>query len=235
MRILAFLFLAAAASPLAAAQRNYSVTDFTRVRVEGPFAVTVGTNTAPFARATGSPRALDRVSLRVDGRTLIVRTDRSAWGGSPDEDVGPVTISVGTHEVEQASLTGPGSLAIDRVRGLDFSLSSYGSGAVSIGDVASDRLRVFAQGAGSVRVAGKTKQLDAAQNGPGLIDASALTAKDATLSALGPASLRATVSNSVKLLASGTATISLDGNPVCERKISGSAVVTGCRAQTGLR
>jgi hypothetical protein len=235
MRILAFLIIAAVASPLAAAQRNYSVTDFTRVRVEGPFAVTVATNIAPFARATGSPRALDRVSLRVDGRTLIIRTDRSAWGGSEDEDAGPVTISVGTHEVEQASLTGPGSLAIDRVRGLDFSLSSYGSGAVSIGDVQSDRLRLFSQGAGSARLAGKTKQLDAAQNGPGLIDASALTAKDATLSALGPASLRATVSNSVKLVASGTATIALDGDPVCERKVSGSAVVTGCRVQTGQR
>ena len=122
MRILAFLLLAAAASPLAAAQRNYSVTDFTRVKVEGPFAVTLATNVAPYARASGSPRALDRVSLRVDGRTLIIRVDRSAWGGAPDEQAGPVTISVGTHDIEQATLSGPGSLAIDRVRGLDFAL-----------------------------------------------------------------------------------------------------------------
>ena len=235
MRILAFFMLAVVAAPLSAAQRNYSVTDFTRVRVEGPFAVTVKTDTAPFARATGTPRALDRVSLRVDGRTLIIRTDRSAWGGNPDEDAGPVTISVGTHDVEQASLTGPGTIAIDRVRGLDFSLSSYGSGAVSIADVQSDRLRVFSQGAGSARLAGKTKQLNATQDGPGLIDASALVAHDATLSALGPASLRATVGNSVRLTAGGTATITLEGDPVCERKVSGSAVVTGCRAMTGLR
>lgn len=236
MRILAFFLLAAtAAGPLAAAQRNYSVTDFTRIRVEGPFAVTLATDIAPFARATGSPRALDRLSLRVDGRTLIIRTDRSAWGGSADDDVGPVTIAVGTHEVEQASLTGPGTLAIDRVRGLDFSLSSFGSGAVSIGEVASDRLRLFSQGAGSVRIAGRTKQLEAAQNGPGLIDASALVAKDATLSALGPATLRANVTNAVRLSASGTATIALDGNPACERTVSASAVVSGCRGRSGLR
>ena len=122
MRILAFLLLAAAASPLAAAQRNYSVTDFTRIRVEGPFAVTLATNVAPFARASGSQRALDRVSLRVEGRTLVIRTDRSAWGGAADEDAGPVTIAVGTHDLDQATLSGPGSLAIDRVRGLDFAL-----------------------------------------------------------------------------------------------------------------
>jgi hypothetical protein len=228
MRILAFLLIAAA-TPLAAAQRNYSVTDYNRVRVEGPFAVTLATGVAPFARATGSPRALDRVSLRVDGRTLIIRTERSAWGGAPDEDFGPVTIAVGTHDLEQASLVGPGSLSIDRVRGLAFALSSFGSGAVSIDNVATDRLRLFAQGAGSVRLAGSTKQFDAALTGPGLIDATALVAKDATLSALGPATLRATVGNSVKLVASGTATIAIDGGAACEKKVSGSAVVTGCR------
>ncbi|MDQ3075398.1 MAG: DUF2807 domain-containing protein [Pseudomonadota bacterium] len=229
MRILAFLLFAAAASPLAAAQRNYSVTDFTRVKVEGPFAVTLATNVAPFARATGSPRALDRVSLRVDGRTLIIRVDSSAWGGAADEDSGPVTIAVGTHDLEQATLSGPGSLAIDRVRGLEFALSSFGSGATSIDAVAVDRLRLYAVGPGSTRVAGATKQLDAAINGPGVIDASGLTAKDATLSALGPASLRANVTNSVKLSATGTATVAIEGGAACERKLSGSAVVTGCR------
>jgi len=229
MRILAFLLLAAAASPLAAAQRTYSVTDFTKVRVEGPFAVTLATNVAPFARADGSQRALDRVSLKVEGRTLVIRTDRSAWGGSPDEDHGPVTIAVGTHDLAQAVLSGPGSLAIDRVGGLDFSLSSFGSGAASIGAVTSDRLRIFAHGSGSTRVAGATKRFDATLNGPGLIDASALTAKDATLSAMGPASLRATVTDTVALTASGTATVALDGGAACKRKVSGSAVVTGCR------
>jgi hypothetical protein len=95
--------------------------------------------------------------------------------------------------------------------------------------VGADRLSIFAQGSGSTRVAGATKQLDAALNGPGLIDASALTATEATLSAMGPASLRATVTNAVKLTATGTATITLDGGAACQRKVSGSAVVTGCR------
>lgn len=228
MRILAFFLIAAVASPLAAANRNYSVTDFNRIKVDGPFAVTLTSDVAPFARASGSVRALDRLSMRVEGRTLIIRTDRSAWGGSPGEDHGPVTIAVGTHGIEQATLSGPGALAIDRVEGLDFSLASFGSGAASIGTVAADRLRIFAQGAGSIRVAGIAKRLDLSLEGPGLVDASALGAKDATLTALGPATIRATVSNSVKLVASGTATIALEGEAACERKISGAAIVTGC-------
>ncbi len=232
MRISALVALATAtafAAPLAAAERNYSVTDFTRIRVEGPFAVTLATNVSPFARASGSLRALDRVSLRVEGRTLIIRTDRFAWGGAADEDAGPVTIAVGTHDLEQASLNGPGSVAIDRVRGLDFSLNAFGSGAVSIAEVATDRLHIFAQGSGSTRVSGVTKRLDAAIDGPGLIDASGLAAKDASLSAFGPASVRAKITNSVKLMASGTATIAIEGGAACERKVAGSAVVTGCR------
>lgn len=227
--ILALFFILVAASPLYAAQRNYTVTDFTRVRVEGPFAVTLATNVAPFARAVGSQRALDRVSLKVEGRTLVIKVDRSAWGAGTDEQVGPVTIAVGTHDLEQAALVGPGSLSIDRVRGLNFALSSFGSGAASIGTVGVDRLRVMLEGSGSARVAGAAKAFDASLNGPGLIDAAALTAKDATLSAMGPASLRALVTNSAKINATGTATITLDGGAACTSKVSGSAVVTGCR------
>ena len=229
MRIfLALFFILVAASPLYAAQRNYTVTDFTRVRVEGPYAVTLATRVAPFARAEGSQRALDRVSLKVEGRTLVIRVDRSAWGGSPDGEAGPVTISVGTHDLEQAALIGPGSLSIDRVRGLNFALSSFGSGAASIGAVEVDRLRVMLEGSGSARVAGAAKAFDASLNGPGLIDAAGLTAKDATLSAMGPASLRARVTNTARIAAAGTATVALDGGPACTNKVTGSATVTGC-------
>ncbi len=80
-----------------------------------------------------------------------------------------------------------------------------------------------------MRVGGATKQLIATLNGPGLLDASALTAKDVTLSARGPSSIRAQVTNNAKLAATGTASIAIDGGAACERKVTGSATVTGCR------
>ena len=53
-----FLFAVAAvatlASPAAAATRNFGITSFEKVRVEGPFKVTLTTGVAPFARASGS-------------------------------------------------------------------------------------------------------------------------------------------------------------------------------------
>jgi hypothetical protein len=80
-----FLFAVAAvaafASPSAAATRNFGITSFEKVRVEGPFKVTLTTGVAPFARASGSQAAIDRVAIDVRGNTLVVHNNLSSWGG----------------------------------------------------------------------------------------------------------------------------------------------------------
>ncbi|MBA3730035.1 MAG: DUF2807 domain-containing protein [Sphingomonas sp.] len=227
MRIILACSLLAAA-PSAAAERSYTLNSFDRIRVEGPYAVNLVTNRAPFARASGSARAIEGVSLRVEGRTLYVRMDRSAWGGNSDKPAGAVTISLGTYGLAQASLSGAGSLAIDRVRGLSFSLIVSGSGSVAIADVELDELRVSVAGSGQVKLAGRAKQFTALVRGVGGVDSVGLAVKDATLSAHGPATIRASASNSAKINASGTATIALEGGAACTLKVNGSADVTGC-------
>src|SRR3990170_4550423 len=118
--ILAVLALASLpASVLGApapAQRNYSVTSFDRIRIDGPYQVQLRTNVAPYARATGPQAALDGVSIKVEGRTLIVRAGQS-WGGYPGEGRGPVTIEVGTHDLSTVWVNGAGAVMIDKVRG----------------------------------------------------------------------------------------------------------------------
>lgn len=229
MRItLAFFLAAAVAIPATAADRNYSVTSFDRIRVEGPYAVNLTTNVAPFARASGSQRGLDSVSLRVEGRTLHVRANRSAWGSDADKPAGAVTISVGTHDLAHASVNGTGSLAIDKVRGLEFVLlvSGSGSGSVALADI--DKLRVSVVGAAQAKVGGKAKLFTGNIRGAGVLDAAGLDANDVALTALGPVTLRATATNSAKITAAGVATVALEGGASCELKVTGSAVVTGC-------
>lgn len=229
MRIALTIFLAASSAVSAhAADRNYSVTSFDRIRVEGPYAVSVTTNVAPFARAKGALGAIDGVSLRVEGRTLYVRADRSAWGGKPDQPAGPVTIAVGTHDLAYVSLSGAGSVAIDRVRGLNFTLLVSGSGSASVADAEIDNLRVSLVGSAQASVAGTAKQFTGNIRGAGVLDAAGLATQDAALSALGPATLRATAGNSAKITASGTATVAIAGGGACTLKVSGSATVTGC-------
>jgi len=117
--ILALLVLASLPAPsdaAAPATRNYSVTSFDRIRIDGPYRVALKTNVSPFARATGSPLSLDGLSIGVEGRTLVVRTGGGGWGGYSGEDRGPVTIEVGTPDLKTAWINGSGALSVDRVR-----------------------------------------------------------------------------------------------------------------------
>ena len=226
--LLAVPFLAIAA-PAGAATRNFGITSFTKVRVDGPFSVTLKTGVAPFARASGSAAALDRVSINVEGDTLVVHSNVSSWGGYPGQDSGPVQVEVGTHDLSAAWLNGPGTLSIDRVKGLKFGLSVQGSGAGEIGNADVDQLDINVMGTAAARLAGRAGKVTAVIRGISTLDASSLASKDASLGAQGAATISANVSDSVTVDANGPATVRLTGGPACTLRVSGSANVSGCR------
>ncbi|MEO8548219.1 MAG: DUF2807 domain-containing protein [Sphingomicrobium sp.] len=219
----------AAAAPADAATRNFGVSGFDRIRVDGPYTVRLATGVAPFAVASGSSAALDAISLDVQGRTLVVRGNRSSWGGYPGEAKGPVEISIGTHELDAAWVNGSGSLAIDRLRGLSFDLSMEGSGSARVGSVAVDQFKIVISGTASAAIAGVAPRLTATVRGVSSLDASGLTVKDATISAQGPATVKATVTSTAKVDALGAALVDLAGKPACTVRAEGSATVNGCR------
>ena len=219
----------AVAAPAGAATRNFGITSFEKVRVEGPFRIRVTTGMAPFATASGSPAAIDHVAIEMRGNTLVVRSNASSWGGYPGQESGPVEISLGTHDLSSAWLNGSGTLAIDRIRGLTFDLSVQGSGGAKILEANVDQLNVAVIGTASATIAGKAAKLTAIASGISNLDASNLAAKDATIGAQGTATVSASVSNSVKVDASGPVTIKLTGDPACSLRVSGSTSVSGCK------
>jgi len=219
----------AIASPAGAATRNFGITSFEKVRVDGPFRVKLTTGVAPFARATGSPAALDRVSIDVEGNTLVVHSNVDSWGGYPGKEPGPIEVEIGTHDLSAAWLIGSAALSIDRVKGLSFGLSVQGSGAGEIGQADVDQLTIGVMGSGSARVGGRAGKLTAAIQGISSLNAGALASKDATLAASGAATIDANISGTVKVDATGPATVRLTGGPACTLRVSGSASVSGCR------
>ena len=231
--ILALLLLASlpagvlGAPPVA--QRNYSVTSFDRIRLDGPYEVRLKTNVAPFARASGSQASLDGLSIAVEGRTLIVRPSSGGWGGYPGENRGPVTIEVGTHELGTAWLNGAGSLIIDKVKGLSFDMAIQGAGSARIENADIDQLKLGISGAGSARIAGRAAKMTATVRGTSSLDAEGLSVKDAVIGAEGPAIVRANVTNAAKVDAIGLAAVTLAGKPACTVNARGSASVTGCK------
>jgi hypothetical protein len=222
------VLVAIAALPASAATRNFGVNGFDQVRIEGPYAVDLTTGVAPFAKATGSQAGLDRVAIRVEGRTLQIRAAES-WGGYPGQDGGPVTIQVGTHDLAGAFVLGAGTLHIDKVKGLQFNVSVQGSGGTTIDKADVDQLGIVLGGTASVRIAGRAGKLTTAVRGMSMLDASGLAAKDAGVAAEGTATIKANVTNSVKLEAAGPSTISFEGRPSCISRLKGSASVSGCR------
>ena len=220
--------VASAAAPASAATRNFGITSFTKVRIDGPYKVKLSTGIAPFASATGSPAALDRIAVEVRGDTLVVHSSLDSWGGYPGKDVGPVEISLGTHDLSSAWLNGSGALSIDKVKGLTFDFLVEGSGAGEIGQANVDQLLVTVVGTATARLAGQAAKMTATVRGVSNLDAAGLSTKDATLNADGAATISANVSNSVSVYATGPATVRLSGAPSCTLRVSGSASVSGC-------
>ena len=229
--MLATLALCLAATPASAVDRNFGVSGFDRIRVDGDYKVTVANGVAPYAKARGSMRALDGVSVRVEGRTLVISTNKSAnWGGYPGESAGPVEILVGTHDLSAAWVNGGGSLAIDKVRGLSFETSAQGAGMVSIAAMDVDQFKLVLAGAATARLGGRAAMTTAIVRGSSLLDGEALAVKDATIGTQGPAIVKLNVSSTAKIDAIGVSSVTLTGEPACTNKVQGSASITGCRA-----
>jgi hypothetical protein len=225
--------LALASLPAAAAapttERNFSINSFDRIRVDGPYQVTLKTSVAPFARASGTASSLDGVSIKVEGRTLVIREGSGGWGGYPGEGRGPVTIEVGTHDLSAIYINGAGALDVDKVSGLAFEIAIQGSGVARIDQVDVDQLKIGVAGAATTRLAGRAAKLTATIRGTSTFEGDGLQVSDAVIGAEGPSTVRAQVTNSAKVDAIGLVSVTLTGDPACTVKARGSASVTGCK------
>ena len=210
--------LAASAAPAAAAERRFTVTDFDRILVDGPFKVTLVTGRSGSAVATGSNQAIDRVSMEVQGRTLRIRPNRSAWGGYPGAGSGPLAIKVSTHDLRGAAVTGSGSIDIDKAKGMRFDLSVAGSGSIGIDSLETDKLGVGLLGSGRIRIGGKAKELRATIQGAGDLDAEKLQVEDAEINADTAGNIGVAVRRTAKISATGQGDTRIVGKPACTVK-----------------
>lgn len=226
-RIILTALALAAASPAVAAERRYSITDFDRMQVDGPYQVTLVSGGPVGAVATGSPQALDGVSIEVQGRTLRIRANRSTWGGYPGDRVGGVTIRVTGRDLVSAAVTGSGKLGIDRAKGLRLDLSVAGSGSLSVAAVDADNLSVGLLGSGKISLAGRAKQLRATISGTGDLAASGLRADDLNLTADSAGAIAVGAVRSAKVRATGQGEVEIIGAPACTVQ-GGSASQVKC-------
>lgn len=213
--LLALAALAALAAPANAEERRYSVADFDRVIIEGPYVVHLVTGRASAASAQGRRDALDRVSIDVQGQILRIRRNRNVWGGAPGADAGTVTVELATRSLRSARLIGPARLDLEGARGLAVELSVEGSGNLRAARVDADRLSLALLGSGRIEVAGAVRMLNGNFQGTGDVAADGLRAGQATIATTTSGSVAVTVNGPATVTANGLGTVRVLGRPVC--------------------
>ena len=204
-----------ASAPAAAAERNYSVTDFERVVVEGPYIVRVTIGRATSAHASGSQASLDRAQIDVSGQTLRIRRNRSYWGGSSGAQEGPLTIEVVTPNLRAARLIGPANLDITGAEGLRLDLVVEGSGRLRATNIAADNLSLGLAGSGRIELAGTAEVLTADIQGAGDLAAAGLRVDNATIAASTSGTVTLEVTRAATVTALGLGPVEITGHGDC--------------------
>jgi DNA-binding transcriptional regulator YdaS (Cro superfamily) len=225
IRIITALAALSLASPASAAERRYTVTDFDRIQVDGPFQVSVLTGRPPSGLASGDQQGIERVSIEVQGRILRIRPNRS-WGGYPGENAGAVKLVVSTHGLRSAAVNGSGSLTIDKAKAMKFDAGLSGSGRIEIGRLEADALVLGLTGGGKLVVGGTAKTLRATISGSGDLDAAALAVEDADINADTSGLVAIAARRSAKINATGAGDVTVDGRPACTVEQSGAGRVS---------
>jgi len=222
----ALIALVALAAPAAAVDRRFSVTDFDRVVVEGPYRVHLVTGRPSSAVVSGTREAIDRVVVDVQGQTLRIRRNRSAWGGNERADPGPITVELATRNLRSVRLIGPTQVEVQGGSGLNLEFSVEGSGALKATGVSADNLSLGLIGSGRIEIAGTARRLRADFQGSGDVAGQALVvAQDATIATTTAGTVALTVNGPVTVNANGLGAVAIFGRPVCTLRGTGEADV----------
>ncbi len=218
----AFVF---ATVPAAADDRVIGLTSFDTIHIEGDYVVEVTDGRRIFATASGTRDALDMLEIEVRDRRLIVRRKQFGRWGSNDGMLTPVTIKIATQGLKGATLTGGGSLTLRGIDSPSLSVALSGPGRLETEDVKTDRLAASLNGAGSMRLAGETRDLAASVNGSGRLDARDMTTLTLTLASAGSAASSFTANRTAALSSRGIGRIEIFGTAPCTLVGKGTANV----------
>lgn len=229
MALAALLACTAASGAAQAAERRFTLSTFDTVRIEGDVAVEITSDAAPFALASGDPRALEALSVRVQGKTLYIRRARrnipiEARNRPATPEALPL-VRIDARTVKSLTLLGHGSARIDRLSGARPSATMDGNGSIEIGSVAAEAVAFNVNGNGSLKVGGTAARGRAVMLGEGLIEGSALALSELDFFGEGPVRARLTVDGPARISVKGDADVRIKGDATCTVRESGENAI----------
>jgi len=225
--LLASFLLFATAWPAQAAERVWNIASFERVRVDGPFEVRIATGSSPRASASSRDAAmLDRLRLNVESGTLSLRLDRGT-GDYAARGTDAVTVfTLSTTALKGVTLLSGAKVAVTRITGARIDLGVTGTGALSVDEASADQVNATVIGSGTIRIAGRAGKARLVTNGPGTIDAAALSAGELFVSLDGTGETRATARYAAEIASTGMGRVSVSGHPKCTVRATAGGPVT---------
>jgi hypothetical protein len=208
--LLAPLLMLAAAAP--AQERRFMVGGFERLRVDGPFEVEVVPG-IPGAVAIGDRGALDQVTVRSSGDTLVVSGGPLSWTGRKGAALPRVRVSA--RSLRGVALNGGAKVRVAEMRGAQIELLQAGAGSLDVASIRTDDLTANLTGTGAMTLTGTAGRVRMRNYGTGSIDASGLSANDASLNSASSGDIRINVRFTARANATGSGGISITGKPEC--------------------
>ncbi|SNS23691.1 Putative auto-transporter adhesin, head GIN domain [Sphingomonas laterariae] len=203
-----------------AGSRQYALTGFDKISLEGPDDVTVRVGPAASVRAEGDDAVLDRMEIVVVDNELRVKRKKDSWNTNGPKGAAKVTVTL--PQLAEAAIAGSGDMRIDRVKGRAFSGSVAGSGDLAVGALEAETVDLSIAGSGDITITGTAQKVSSSIAGSGNIEGAGLTSDAASITTAGSGdtSLGVRQTASVTLIGSGNATIT--GGAKCSVRKLGS-------------
>lgn len=210
--LLPLILLTAAAVP--DDSRSYMVTGFDRVRVDGPFQVEIvpGSNGAS---AEGDPAALDRLSVRVSGSTLIVNSGTAGFQRRMGDAPEATRIRISAPSLRGLTSNGGARIHVAEMRAARIEIGLQGNGAIDIAGIRADNLTATHFGMGLLKLGGTARQVRVQGALSGTVDATGLVADDANLLWQSTGALTIGVRYTAQISGPGPGPIAILGKPLC--------------------
>ena len=219
MRHLMLAALAGLASPGLTADRIFPATGFDKVDLAAAAAVDVHSGGQFAVRADGDPALIERLDINVRNGTLVI-------GWLPGRALtlnrnNKLHIAVTMPRISAATISGAGTLTVDRAEAPDFSATLKGAGTVRLAALHARHAQFNMIGAGQIVAAGSVGQIEARVNGVGAIEAAQLAARGGRFVMAGTGSIKARVDGPADVTMAGVGSVDVRGQVRCTVHKSG--------------
>lgn len=205
------------------ASRRFAATGFTGVALKGPDDIDVRTGADFSISAEGDPKVLDKLDIRLDGKTLKVsRKNVTGWAGGDDRGA---KIHIVMPRLTDAIVAGSGTMRVDRAEG-KFDGVVAGSGDLDVAAVSAGEASLSIAGAGNITLAGRADKLDVSVAGSGDVRGQRFIASRADISIAGSGDVRTNVAGPASVSIVGSGDVELRGGAQCKVSKLGSGDAT---------